>query len=272
MASKGYDISELKEEKKILFMKKVIQILEENNINYWITFGALLGYVRQKRLIPWDHDIDIGIFDISKIEKLESKFKDIKLSMKIKYKDLKYETTTAQIKDMTLPKESRFHIDIYEFNLIQGKPVWKYMVRTNILSRTANAIYCSLKSPPSSEKIKKYSIIKKIMIKFTIKIPCFIRPLFTNLFKNVDIRFADKLFLVFPKLKTRTVDFYGMKVKIPVEPEKHLKIIYGENWKTPDKSFKSQGLESIKYKEKGIKICKLQNEQEKSRKKLVKNP
>jgi len=253
----------VEEDKKVRFFKKVKEILEENNIDYWLSFGALLGYVRDKRFIPWDRDIDIATWDIGKIEKLESKFKEKKLTMKIKYKDLEYETTTVQIKDTTLPKETIFHIDIYEFISKDGKPVWKYMVRANIASRIVNAMYNALKSPPSPKKMERYTESQKILVKFTNKIPFFIRPATIRLLKRIDIKLANKLFIVFPKLKIQTVNFYGMKVKIPVEPEKHLEVIYGKNWKIPDKSFKEHGLEAMKHKENEINICELKNGEEK---------
>ena len=39
----------------------VIDILEKNNIPYWLDEGTLLGIVRDGDLLPWDHDADFGI-------------------------------------------------------------------------------------------------------------------------------------------------------------------------------------------------------------------
>ena len=44
------------------FFKQTVQILNNNNINFWLCHGTLLGIIRENRLLPWDHDIDFGIW------------------------------------------------------------------------------------------------------------------------------------------------------------------------------------------------------------------
>lgn len=52
-----------KELKKSLFIlfEKVINILNEIKITWWLECGTLLGAVRHKDMIPWDDDFDLGI-------------------------------------------------------------------------------------------------------------------------------------------------------------------------------------------------------------------
>eukprot|EP00760_Papus_ankaliazontas_P022809 PhM_4_TR19022/c0_g1_i1/m.63492 len=36
------------------------KVLQKNHFTYWLDAGALLGSVREKKLIPWDPDVDLG--------------------------------------------------------------------------------------------------------------------------------------------------------------------------------------------------------------------
>lgn len=45
--------------RKVLF--DVVDFLEKENIDYHLEGGTLLGLVRDKELLPWDHDVDLSI-------------------------------------------------------------------------------------------------------------------------------------------------------------------------------------------------------------------
>ena len=59
----------MNEDKLIESLNQIKTILEKNKIKFWLDTGTLLGAVRDKKLIPWDYDLDLGAWyeDISKI-------------------------------------------------------------------------------------------------------------------------------------------------------------------------------------------------------------
>jgi len=47
----------------------LVKILKDLDICFWLDWGTLLGAVRNGKIIPWDFDIDLGIFNTD-VEKL----------------------------------------------------------------------------------------------------------------------------------------------------------------------------------------------------------
>ncbi len=71
---------------------------DENNINYYATYGTVLGAVRHKGFIPWDDDMDVGMLR----EDYEKFLKLTKNGMGDKYDVLSIENTDGYV--MTFAK------------------------------------------------------------------------------------------------------------------------------------------------------------------------
>lgn len=66
--SNKYLSKEIKDEMINIF-KNIIKVLNDNNIEYFINYGTLLGKCRHDDIIPWDDDIDISI-NQTEVEKI----------------------------------------------------------------------------------------------------------------------------------------------------------------------------------------------------------
>ena len=71
-----YNQKNIKEAIKML--KRVTDILDEHNIDYYLDFGTLLGAIREKGFIKWDHDMDISLVNEDDYKKIPLILKEIK--------------------------------------------------------------------------------------------------------------------------------------------------------------------------------------------------
>ena len=63
-----------------------VKILEDIHQNYWVCHGTLLGIIRDKNLIPWDNDIDLGVWKKNlKKNIIVKEFKNNKFLLKKKF-------------------------------------------------------------------------------------------------------------------------------------------------------------------------------------------
>ena len=107
----------------INLLEKTIHIFEENNIDYYLISGTLLGYVRHNDLIPWDDDIDLIVSSdvLDKLPNINSeiqinKFKNKKFFLKASFKQgiKKHDGYTWPFIDLyTYDKDDKF---LYFFN------------------------------------------------------------------------------------------------------------------------------------------------------------
>lgn len=92
-----------KVQRRLLKMAVIIRdILETNNIPYFITYGTLLGAVRHKGFIPWDDDFDFYLFDESYDEAMKVLRRDLPADLFLENWDSepKYFHAWAHVKDL----------------------------------------------------------------------------------------------------------------------------------------------------------------------------
>jgi len=144
-------------------LKDVVDTLNEENIAYYLDFGTLLGIIREKRLIPWDNDLDISILkeeDYKKIPKVLEKIKNkYKYSTKIitfkesNEKRVK-ENKKIYFKNLDFTDENNFQIAKIKNKQLLGL----YSIRLDIFFKYENNGYLNFVVDGQKYKIPKDSL------------------------------------------------------------------------------------------------------------------
>lgn len=204
---------------------EIIQIFNRNKINYWVCHGTLLGIIRDNNLIKWDHDIDIALW------KKENKKKNI---IKLLEKNSFVLRKNSEVKNNLISFEKKggriIDINFYQLRKKKNKIAFvKWFIPRNNLMKFIDAISKANEYNGKFKYIikifalfqKKFEIIKKLLIK-------------KNLFFKISGYFEPYEYIG----DIKKINFNGLKVRIPEFPEKYLRFLYGNDWKTPKKNYK----------------------------------
>ena len=205
----------------------VINLFNKYKIDYWICHGTLLGIIRDKKLIEWDHDIDIALWDDSK-----ARTKIIKLLLKsgfILRKGFEIENDIISFyKKGGRIVDINFYLRKKLKNSEKKVAYIKWFVPKNIFCKIIDALSNSKKYDGKFKIIiqsfflfqKLFIYLKRILIKF-------------NLFYK-EIGYSEPEYLL-NNIKKIKID--DLKINIPYDPEKYLEYLYGKNWKVPKKNY-----------------------------------
>lgn len=203
---------------------EIIKLLNNNNIPYWVCCGTLLGLIRDKKLIPWDHDIDIGIFsqDTKKTTLI-----NLMVSSGYKLKD-----QGNELDYITFTKSGGREVDFNLFNLLP-KSNLVYAHIGNIPYQRVTSILETI------AKLKKY----KGKSVFTAKLLHYSLNLFQNILVKL-LKKSGKFFLAVayttPVNLLKEFDYLeisDVKIRMPSKYKSVLEYVYGSDWKVPKKDF-----------------------------------
>ena len=206
--------------------KTAVKILIDNNINYWVCHGTLLGIIRDNKLLSWDSDIDFAVWedeyskeDILKIFLSDNRFKREIIIEEINSLHFLINEKRVDIKWTALPEGLFFKL--YDF-------VLKFLANEKSVKKTIKS---------SNGKLIEF-------VKLLIIIPLFFfRILLPKFFKTKLIKdFYKKLDTVgysFPieLMKFKAIKFLETDIIVPVEPEDVLKYTYGNDWNIPKQNY-----------------------------------
>ena len=202
---------------------KAINILNSRGINYWACNGTALGLIRDKNLIPWDLDIDIGIWkNETNILELEQIFKKEGFAKKKKFfhKDNLLSFTRSGGRDVDF--------NIHELCDDKNMCISKYYVHRNVLMRLIYVLSLAGNYKGNYKiLINRFFFLKNLFLK--LKEFLIIKNIF---YKKGGYTVPTKLFKSFKILSVN-----GLKVIIPYYCINYLIYLYGKNWKIPVKNY-----------------------------------
>ena len=202
----------------------LINILKEHKINYWICHGTLLGIIRDKELIPWDLDIDIGV--------IENKITRMTLPIMLKKKGFKEVKKTFLKNDGMLKfiKEGGREVDInfYQIDRENKTAYVKWYIPKNLLMRTIDALSFAKNYKGNFSKIINFFGFSE---KFFLKLK---KNLVINSLFYSHAGYSHKKEYA---LKLKYYDFCGLKINVPEDFKSYLEDLYGKNWRIPIKNY-----------------------------------
>lgn len=229
-------------------LREVKEVLDKHGVEYWLDYGTLLGAVRGGRFIPWDHDIDLGLWHKDN-DILFKASEDFHIKGFLVYffnkKLFKY------FKDLPYDKNPvRTSFNFYHTN--KEGATTQFFVHNNFQSFSwATRYLVWILSAPHNAGDNPRPIpyaLHRLLIKISQVIFPSLRKRLTDIVERFAKKIGCKHIPVIVPLRyfknLSTIKFYGMQFKSPSPVKEYLAYRYGENWKIPKKNY-------VYYKEDG---------------------
>jgi lipopolysaccharide cholinephosphotransferase len=220
-------------------LKRVDAICKENNIQWWLSSGTLLGAARHKGFIPWDDDIDIVMLrkDYRRLEKILLKMEDKEFILHSMRSDVEYVNCFAKYRKRqgeVISKNRRYNY--YKWRGI-GFDIFTIEKTSYFAAKAASTIYGNLQHLTS---YIRWGVIRKPLIRL-IQVLCLgiIFPIL-RLIGLINPRgeyhyslgqgWAKHTFFMKNTMPLKTAEFEGEQMPVPHDMDAYLTLVYG-NWR-----------------------------------------
>ena len=232
------------------------RICKENDIQYWLDSGTLLGAARHGGFIPWDDDMDVCVMkkDYRKLRKILCKYRNEKYVYQCKENDIEHVNIFGKFIDRTTEVMTRDPRSAYFRNRGVGIDVFPIEFTTQFAAHAAKFFYLNLQHPTMYIRNRT---LRHIAIK-TVEILCFylLIPLcrvigWFNPGKEYRYQlgsgFYKGKFLMDQIFPLGTIEFEGHSFPAPKDVDAYLTNLYGD-WRTPPSEDKIKaGIHSAIY-------------------------
>ncbi len=203
--------------------------LNSLGVAYWIDSGTLLGAIREKRIFPWDTDLDFGIWARDSAVLFERIFQLEGRGYKVRVqKSCPFAQSLVQVR---LPEEvtrgsSLEHVDIYLWKRFRDE------ARLRWLERPRGA-FAALRQKYISRFIQLDRFFdKRLAAQPYLAGPHRLNRLLFRLYCSGSLCEQHIVPAAHFSGLERT-ELYDIQVPVPSQPEAYLTLMYGEDWRQP---------------------------------------
>lgn len=222
----------MKEEIVVQNLREVKEVLDRNNINFWLDSGILLGAVRDGKIIEWDSDVDLGTW-YSNATKLASTLPE--------FKKRGFDVILNKKRAAMSIIRFGYNVNVGLYRK-RGDYAWKVLIKVWIMKE--KSVGKILNRLFNISNIRTYAqqqgtFYQKIKY-FSSLLPLSVKQLVANMGWLLLYKLDYLISLVIPRHyfeKLSIIQFYGMQFNIPSNVEKYLEYRYHANWKTPIKEW-----------------------------------
>lgn len=234
------------QEKKLVYLLwQIKETLDEEMIEFWLECGTLLGAVRDGKFIPWEHDLDFGVFR----EKFPYSLQ-ILIKEKLHGRGFKVVIYKNHM-NISISKSEGIWADINYYDIINENAIVPHRKPINLIGKLLSIFYDSLLT--SYYRINSYKhensfikyllgiIIRMFFISISHILPNLLRQHLAEYIYSVYEKIGSKdVYWVVPihyLTNLSTIKFYGKEFKIPFNVDDYLVYRYGRNWRIPKKDW-----------------------------------
>ena len=210
----------------------------QKKIEFWLEAGTALAAYRDGKVFPWEHDIDVAIWreNIPDLKELINFFGNEGFDVVIQ-KSLPFLDNLIQLKVTETQGQDVFDIDIYLYSRKDGFAYMRWIQKPegkgSFLKKEILLILRNLVNPVTEKWVKRAKLFPKSLVHKVFR--TYLRWHVRNS-SCIYHRFPEEFFQ-----ELKEIDFYDIKVKIPLDTDNFLTHRYGSGWKTPDSEFNQAG-------------------------------
>lgn len=212
---------------------KAADILHEHDIQYWVTDGTLLGLIRENRILPWDSDLDLGVW------KVDVSIPDIIRIFRengFQYQDVLPDMDSLHFRISGIQLDINLYTE--KFGETSVKWVTNPVKRFDRLSvQVINIIF----EGQNNTAVSHANDINGVYL-FKLLLQGFGR-LLTEKFRENIFNYARSRYVylgsAYPSqlFEFKKFIFKGYELNVPINSDEYLRLTYGDDWKTPNREY-----------------------------------